>query len=62
MPDDLATAMVANGREFMDRTLETIERVTLSSRHNLERKVIIVAAHFTLSHPLVLHRFHRLRR
>src|SRR6185503_15588392 len=46
-----AAAVIANGREFMNRALETIERVTRPSRHNLERKVIIVAAHFTLSHP-----------
>ena len=51
MPDDLAAAVIADGGEFMNRTLETIERVTPSRRHNLERKVIIVAAHFTLSHP-----------
>lgn len=51
VPYDLAAAMIANRREFMNRTLETVERVTRSSRHNLERKVIIVAAHFTLSHP-----------
>jgi len=36
MPDDLAAAVIANGREFMNRTLETIEGVTRPSRHNLE--------------------------
>jgi hypothetical protein len=50
VPDDFAAAMIANGREFMDCTLETVERVTRSGRHNFKRKVIIVAAHFTLSH------------
>jgi len=50
VPDDLAAAVIANGREFMNRTLKTIEGVTRSRRYNLERKVIIIAAHFTLSH------------
>ena len=51
MPDDPAAAVIANRREFMNRTLKTVERVALSSCHYLERKVIIVIAHFTLSHP-----------
>ena len=51
VPDDLAGAMIADRREFMDCTLETVERVTRSCRHYFKRKVIIVAAYFTLSHP-----------
>jgi hypothetical protein len=51
VPDDLAGAMIANRREFMDCTLETIERVTRPRRHNFKGKMIIVAAYFTLSHP-----------
>jgi len=48
--DDLAPAMITHRRELMDRTLETIERVTRSGSHHLERQIIIVPANFTLCH------------
>ena len=48
--DDFAAAMIADGREFMNRTLETIEDVPLARRHYFKRQIIIVAAYFTLRH------------
>jgi hypothetical protein len=49
--DDPATTVIANRREFMDCTLETVEGVARSSRYHFEGKVIIVTAYFTLGHP-----------
>jgi hypothetical protein len=55
VPDDLAAAVIANGREFVDRALEAVENVARPGRHDLEGKVIIVAADFTDGHdPLVV--------
>jgi hypothetical protein len=48
--DNFAAAMIANGRKPVDRTLETIEDVSLARRHNFKRQIIIVAANFTLRH------------
>ena len=55
VPDDLAAAVIADGRELMDRTLEAVKRVSRSLSHDFERQVIIVTANFTLRHrfPLV---------
>jgi len=50
MSDDLAAAVIADGRKFMDCTLETVEGMTSTGRHHLEGQVIIVTAHFTFRH------------
>jgi hypothetical protein len=42
--NDLAAAVVANGRERVDRAFETVERVTLSLGNNFERRIVVVAA------------------
>lgn len=34
--DDLASAVITNGREFVDSTFETVERMTSTGRHNFE--------------------------
>jgi len=46
VPDDAATAMVADRREGMNRTLERIERVFLAGKVDFEGLVVIVAASF----------------
>ena len=48
--DDLAAAVIADGREFVDCTLETVERMPPTGCYDLKRQVIIVAAHFTFRH------------
>jgi hypothetical protein len=48
--DDLAAAVIADRRQFVDSTFETIERMGVSSRNDLKRQVVIVAADFTSSH------------
>jgi hypothetical protein len=50
MTDDLALAMIANGREFMNRALKAIKDVLNARRDNFKRQVVIVAAYLTLSH------------
>src|SRR4051794_10164867 len=51
--DDPASAVCTNGGKFVDRALETIERVRFAGSHDLERKVVIIPANLTLSHPFV---------
>jgi len=50
MPDNRASAVIASGSEFVDRTLEAVERMVRASSNYLERQVIIVAAYFTFRH------------
>lgn len=37
MSDDLAAAVIANGRKLVDRTFETVERMTRARRYDLKR-------------------------
>jgi hypothetical protein len=48
--DDLAAAMIADGCELMDRTLKTVERVSLTGGNHVKRQMIIVTANFTGTH------------
>ena len=50
MSDDLAAAVITDGCELVDCTLETVEGMTSAGRHHLEGQVIIVTAHFTFRH------------
>jgi hypothetical protein len=50
MTDNLAATVRADRRQFVDRALEAVEGMFTSSRDDFEREVVIVAAHFTLSH------------
>jgi hypothetical protein len=50
VPDDLAATVVADGREFVDRTLEAVERMTRTGSDDFERQVIFVTANFTFRH------------
>ena len=48
--DDLAAAVIADRRKFVNRTFEAVERVTRAGSDHFKRKVIVVAADFTLRH------------
>jgi hypothetical protein len=50
VPDDLATAVIADGSQLVNGALKAIERVGLSRRDYLKRQVVIVAAYFTSGH------------
>ena len=50
MAQDPAAAVVAGGRELIDRTLEAVEDVRLSGQRNLECLVVAVAANFAGRH------------
>jgi hypothetical protein len=52
--NDLAPAVIAGGGEFMNSTLEAIENVAGPSCNNFKRKIIIIAADFTLRHRNLL--------
>jgi hypothetical protein len=53
VPDYFAAAVIADGRELMNGTLEAVKRVTRSRRHYFERQLIIITAHVALRHRLV---------
>jgi hypothetical protein len=48
--DDFTTAMIADGRKFVNRAFKRIENVTLSSRDYFETELVIVSTNFTLRH------------
>jgi hypothetical protein len=48
--DDFASAMLALGRERMDRALEAIEIMGDAVDHDFERLVVFVTANFTTIH------------
>ena len=54
MTDDADAAMPARRRERVDRTLETVENMSLSSHHNLEGFVVLVAAALAFRHMCLL--------
>jgi hypothetical protein len=48
--DDLATAVVADRRELVDRALEAVEDVVVARGDDLKRQVVVIAAYLTLGH------------
>jgi len=52
--DDFASAVIAFGRDHMDRTLEAVEDVRFVLQPDLERLVVVVSAMFTLCHEFLL--------
>ncbi len=50
VPHDLAPAMRAYRRQPVDGTFEAVEHVPLTSGDDLERQVVVVAAHLTPGH------------
>jgi hypothetical protein len=55
MADDAHTAMRTDGRQHMDRALETVERVGFARGHrHLKRLVVVVAACIAFSHVCLL--------
>jgi hypothetical protein len=54
MAQDLAATVVADGRELVDGALEAIKGVGDAGRDDLEGQVVVVTAHFALSHESLL--------
>jgi len=52
--DDLAAAMAADGRQFLDGALEAVKDVPVTGGNDFKGHVIIVTAHFTTSHLVFL--------
>src|SRR5450830_2059439 len=52
--DDAHAAMLAGGRECMDRAFEAVERMGLASRHDLKGFVVVVSARVAFSHGELL--------
>jgi len=50
MPNDLATAVVADWRQLVDGTLKTIEHMALASGYHLEGQIVVISTYFTRSH------------
>jgi hypothetical protein len=50
VPDDLATAVVADRGQLVNGAFKAVERVGLSRRYDLERQVVIVSTDFTSGH------------
>src|SRR5262245_24082442 len=50
VPDDPAAAMLAHGRERVDRTLEAVEDVGRAPRLDAEGLVVVVVADLALRH------------
>src|ERR1051325_4107144 len=48
--DDLATTVVADRRELVNRAFEAVKRVTRAGGDDFERHMIVVAAHFAFCH------------
>src|SRR6476660_711814 len=61
MADDLTAAVIADWRQFVNGTLETVEHMALASGDYLEGQVIVIPAHFTRCHgPSPCTRIHSL--
>jgi hypothetical protein len=54
MTDDADAAMLAGRRERVDRALETVENMSLSSHHYLEGFVVLVATAIAFRHMRLL--------
>src|SRR5258708_23467260 len=52
--DDLHLAVLARGRELVDRALEAVEGVAPAALRDRERLVVVVAAGFALRHDRLL--------
>jgi hypothetical protein len=50
MTDDLASAMLTDGSEFVDRAFKAVKYVPVTGRDHLETQLVIVAADFADCH------------
>jgi len=50
MPDDLASAVIADRRQSMDSAFEAIKNVRFARRSHFEAFVILISTDFTLCH------------
>src|SRR5215510_6169471 len=48
--DDFTTTVLAYRRQFVDRTLEAVERVRAAGGDDLEGHFVVVTAHFAVGH------------
>ena len=48
--DHLASAVLAHGRQLMNRAFKAVEDVPVTSRDHLKAEMVIVAADFTFRH------------
>jgi hypothetical protein len=54
MPDNLAATVRANGRKLVYSAFEAVEHMPISSRDDVERQIVIVAAYFAARHRNLL--------
>jgi hypothetical protein len=50
MSDDFAAAMIADWREFVDRTFETVECMSIARRDDFKRQIIVVTTYLAFRH------------
>src|SRR2546428_2254276 len=60
--DDLAAAVVADGGELLNGALKAVEDMVHAGGNDVKRQIVVIAAHFTFGHGLLLemvagHRF-----
>jgi hypothetical protein len=54
MSDDPAAAVVALGRQGVNRTFEAVKRMRFTRHHHFEAFVVVISTNFTLCHDLLL--------
>jgi hypothetical protein len=52
--EDLAAAVLADGGEFLNCALKTVENVVNAGCYNLKRQVVVIPAHFAPGHGALL--------
>ncbi len=56
MAEDLATAVLADGGELLNRALKTVEDVVNASGYDFKGQVVVIPAHFAPGHGVLLFR------
>jgi hypothetical protein len=54
MSDDPTTAMVALGRQGVNRAFEAVKRMRFSGHHHFEAFVVVISTNFALCHDWLL--------
>ena len=54
MPHDPAVAVATDWRQTVDGAFEAVEYMSVTRRDHFKGKVIVIAAHFALSHCILL--------
>lgn len=50
MPDDLAAAVIANGRQLVNSAFKAVEHMPMPCRNHFETEIVIVTANFAFCH------------